>query len=478
MKKDWNKILAKHFSDHKRPQNRRDFLRFGIISFSATLISNNIAVQLSSMGRALAQSQGTAQLPIPFLVFDMAGGAGLPGNFLVGNKGGSEDLLSSYSMIGWDPKKSGYDSRFGVPMAKADISKVFQGITEEASPEAQANLKMTALCHASDDDTPTNPTSAALLVAKAQAAFGVGGLRINQPLGMTANFSGGNSGIPVEDVNFRAKFVTSIEDITSSVSYGKLFSDLLPNEVVKMNKALQKLSATQMKKLMNSDNNTQMQFFANKSYAELQAIGKTADSFGPRKNEIINAVYGLRGNNQNNPPANEFRNDIAAAIVMHVLKGQSAPGILTLGGCDYHDGSSTTGDGKDLIMGRQIGRAVEAAYRLQKPLMFQLLTDGGVRAVENDRAWAADDRLKSMSVIGYYNPKEAPQQLATQIGHYENGQVVNQEGIFAGAPADSAKRAAYVTAINYLTVNGQEKLVDELSSGLSRVDADKVKAFR
>src|SRR4051812_24064082 len=80
------------------------------------------------------------QPQVPTLIFDLAGGAALPGNFLVTKEDGS--WLQSYDTLGWDPRESGaVYTGFGLPMA-AKASQILQGMLRTMSTGAQAGLRL------------------------------------------------------------------------------------------------------------------------------------------------------------------------------------------------------------------------------------------------------------------------------------------------------------------------------------------------
>ena len=103
-------------SDHARPVTRRDFIRQGFISGAGTVLAPSIFGLLgSNPAHALSSDLEALKLPaecdiattgggkIPFICFDLAGGANFAGsNVLVGGPGGAQDLLSSagYSKMG------------------------------------------------------------------------------------------------------------------------------------------------------------------------------------------------------------------------------------------------------------------------------------------------------------------------------------------------------------------------------------------
>ena len=134
-----------------------------------------------------------------------------------------------------------------------------------------------------------------------------------------------------------------------------------------------------------------------------------------------------------------------------MLKGQSGPGVISIGGCDYHDGTQTAGDTKDREIGIEIGRAVEYAHKIQVPLMIQVITDGGIYPREGSRTWQGDSVDTCMSVVGYYRPDAAPKYIRQQVGAYTNTQGADQSTIVGANPLF----AAYGVFANYLQAAGR-----------------------
>ena len=87
-------------ADHPRPISRRDFLGQGFLTGMATLAAPTLLGLLGRPGAAGAQAAAECGLTagagmIPFLCFDLAGGANMSGsNVLVGGPGGQLDPLS------------------------------------------------------------------------------------------------------------------------------------------------------------------------------------------------------------------------------------------------------------------------------------------------------------------------------------------------------------------------------------------------
>ena len=428
-------------NDHPRPVTRRELLAQGFIGFSAMATMPTLAGLLSTRAMAM-ECGGAIESYLPFMVFDMAGGAALPANFLVGRQGGATDLLANYNLLGWDPRAAGaIDSRFGAPMA-ANASKVLAGILQTLSAPAQAKLRMGTFCHFARDDTSGNPLSSVSLVART----GYRGLVVPKGVGNRSSESGGNSDVVARDPALRPLSVTRVADILNSVSFGAAFTGMNAATITAMARGAMNVGTSQLGELPAGADADQLTELATCGYQ--QNLGYTQGTAGldPRNNAQIRGIYQI----QANAPDND-ETVVSAAIAMNVMTGNSGPGIFTVAGCDYHDGSQATGDAKDLSMGMQIGRAIEVANQMNKPFFFQLLTDGGCYAREGTRMWRGDSGDKCMTVIGYFDPNGPREQRRTQVGWYTEGQGAEQNTFIGAEPA----KVAYAVFANYLNVIGR-----------------------
>ena len=437
------------FADHAPPVTRRQFLSRGGFALSATLMAPTF---LSGVLKANAHDPASCAAAandnfIPMLVFDCNGGAALPGNFLVGGAGGPQDLLPSYNTLGWDPRAAGaLDTRFGLPMS-AKLSQILAGIIANASPAAQANFRMGSFCHASQDDSQINLTSALILALE----HGSSGSIVQRGLGLGGdrgtNLSGGNSSAVDQSSALQPVNVASVNDVLNAVSMGPALDTLSLASRRSLLQSVLNMSKEQLMAISGGSPGpfADQMFCAYQNAASYTDAGKALD---PRNDAAMSKIYAINGQT-----AADSGDLISAAIVMNVLKKQSGPGVITINGCDYHDGTQTAGDGIDLNIGVQIGRAIEAAYQLKTPLFVQIITDGGLFASTDTRNWGGDSGDKSMTVVGYYNPNAVPKLLkpaSPQIGSYNIGQGADQSTLIG---ADTGK-VAYASFANYLQVCG------------------------
>ena len=441
------------YPDHK-PVTRRQFLAQGFIGVSASLTLPGAAGL--GMTQAYLESCGAVDLPdnfLPFMVFDMAGGAALPANFLVGGQGGAEDLLASYDLLGWDPRaEAAVDAQFGLPMAT--VGGLYQGIVQNTSPEARANLRMGSLCHTALDDTSSNRLNANSLVLLA----GTRGQFLANGIGLRGSSSGGNSRAVIEEAALKPVQMNRIGDLAQSTSFG---GPAFANTGMSFLRALASggvgLSRAQVRDMVSAPGGDVLAELSRCAYERSLQFVEGVSGLDPREDAVAQGIYGINANT-----AETDENALSAAVAMNAIKGFSGPGTWTLGGCDYHDGTATTGDAKDLDMGVQIGRAVEFAHQSGRPFFFQLLTDGGCSNTRGTRIWRGDSGDKCMTVMGFYNPRGPAEMRRNQVGYYNSAQAAEPGTLIGG----DVTLAAYAVLANYLNCAGRLAEFGEVAPGI------------
>ena len=450
------KLNLDFLNQHKMPTTRRDFVSLGLALGGATLFTptlrNLLPLQIGENAWADDVQAGGA---IPMVVFDLAGGAALFANFLVGGKGGPTDLLPSYDLHGWNPRRDKINNQFGLPMADGGVSKILQGMKAAASAEALSFLRMSSLLHKGDVDTTNNAISAASLVTSA----GVRGKFISNSVGLRNSVSGGNSQFAKSSDDLRAYVVTNIGDISNAAGLSQAYKDRLnASGIKKLSALINRLSQAQAHKLLDRSITDEQLKFIDSKFESSQALMNNSIDGDPRKDAIFSAVYNVNANSTAND-----ENVLRAAAVRACLNGWSGPAVLTFSGCDYHDNTQTTGDNKDLEIGTHIGRVIESAYRLKTPVFIQIITDGGIYPNKGTRIWAGDTVDTCMSVMGYFNPNKAPElRAAPQIGAYTSGQGVDRSTLIG----DNPTLAAYAAFANYLSVSGRIAEFEKFAPGI------------
>lgn len=453
---------------HARPVTRRDFVSKGMALAGGFFLAPTVLRMM--MGEALAQDPLAPAATGPsYLIFDLAGGAGLPANFLVGGAGGAQDLLPSYSGLGWNPRAAGgLDSRFGLPMAGNNVGRILTGMLSAMSEQAQARTRLGSLLHVARDDTSQNPLSTLSLAT----AAGLAGSEIAKPLGLRQTESGGNSVSVREILQYKAYYVQNVNDVVNANGLSAVFQGFSAAAKAKLGTMIARLSNHQAEQVLGAPANADTLRLVQGNYTGASNRLITAAEVDPRVNPIFQQIYGIDAQSAIRAPE-----VLAATLVMNSLQKTSGPSVITIGGCDYHDGTQTTGDSKDAQIGLEIGRAVEAAHRMQVPLFFQVITDGGVYPREGARVWRGDNGEKCMTVVGFYNPTGAPQYrnaTSMQIGAYSAGQGADRSTLIGSSPA----LAAYAAFANYLNVAGRIGEFQTLAPGIfSREQLESVLVF-
>ncbi len=460
-KKQEKKTKGYQHEGHAKPVTRREFLSQGFIDLSTVVLMPSLLdivfqTHLAHAGELVCSGSSSAPGLVPYLTFDCAGGAALMGNFVPMDKGGN--LLPSYSRLGMGVQPT-LDAQFGAPMAGvkrgANASKILQGIIDTTTAQTRSGLRMGIIAHSGNSDSNDNLNNAAMHIAKA----GMVGSLIRSPIGTNNSRSGGNTDVGIYDPALKPLQIRNIADLQNALNYGPTLRNLPASQIRAIANATLKMSKAQADRFRGM---TLADQFANLEQCGLTKnvdFAGTVSGVDPRQNASFQSIYGIAANSNN-------RDSQIATIVMNVLNGTTGPGTITIGGCDYHTNDSATGEAKDAEIGREIGRAIQAAAALGKPLAFQILTDGGISSADGtgatttdaERVWTGDDNGKSMTVVGFFSPQGAARMVRNQVGYYTSGQSAARE-TFVGS---STQNVGHSVFLNYLALSKRMDLLEKV----------------
>ncbi len=500
------------YEDHGRPVTRRQFIQQGLLSGSATLLSGGVFGMFANPNQAraavapdldqLATDIGCilggvgAGLSLPFICFDLAGGANLAGsNVLVGKGGGQLDLLSTagYSKLGIPGDMLPGQNSAGVTLLNpsanddftnddfnlvfhADSSMLF-GIREKAS-AAIGNVDGCVIPARSDNDTANNPHNPLYALAMAGARGSVVDL-----VGSQNSDSGGNSISPPIYISpeFRPTKVDRPSDVTGLVDVGDLTAILGPGDVTAVMESITRLTHKKLK-LGTIDtglgNDAVIKDLVRCGYLKSADIANRFAGIpvDPMEDGEINQDNTASPNNTAIFTGTELANQSdfrkTASVMKMVVNGYAAGGCITLGGYDYHTGNRRVGENRDLLAGRCIGACIDYARRLNKPLMVYVFSDGSVdsNGVRDDTTntgageslvlggqgkgqWTGDNSSTACSFFLAFDPTGAPNLIGNrQIGRMDaDASVV----ISATPAANNVNLLVNMVMLNYMALNGQ-----------------------
>ncbi|WP_235015340.1 general secretion pathway protein GspF [Oceanicoccus sp. KOV_DT_Chl] len=405
--------------DHSKPKSRRDFLAQGFKLGGATMLGVSINSLLSSRAHALSSNlltdpdsytpTGTCDLnpaaggrKIPFICFDLAGGANISGsNVLVGGPGGQLDLLSAggYQKLGLpadlNPNPSSAADTFiddSLGLLFHSESAMLSGIKEKCSAATMAATNGAVIPSRSDNDTGNNPHNPMYGIYDAQARGG-----LVQLIGSEVSASGGNSMAPNSYMalypDIRPTKISSPSDAAGLVDVGSLnslFADSADTlAVMESMKRITDYKLGISDTLMTNDEALKQRLSCEYlRSADTYEKFDSPDKIDPSKDPLIVGASGIFGVDEFNGDR-EFRK--AASVMKLVIDGHAAAGTIEMGGYDYHTGDRNTGEGRDLRAGRCIGACIEYAMRRRTPLMLYVFSDGSV---------ASDGSIERMAGLG------------------------------------------------------------------------------
>jgi hypothetical protein len=497
-RQDWDTPLR--HADHRRPITRRDFVAQGFMSGSAFALGGGVLSLFSNPREALAALSGdlTPLLSnpcniatagagkIPFICFDLAGGANIAGsNVLVGKQGGQMDFLGTagYEKLGLpgDMVPGLTDPVSGLPYANTDFGLAFhsdsafkRGMERSMSPGRGANLNGAIIPARSDNDTGNNPHNPLYGIARAGADGSIVTLA-----GTENTDSGGNSMIPamMMDPELRPTKVDRPSDVTGLVDTGQLVGILGPDDATAVMESIYRISAQKMNTVDAGQTVSADAVIKDMVRCGYLKAADIADRFGatpldPADDPAIVGPAGIWSTAEFNDPGRDGREFRKTASVMKlVMNGFAGAACIEMGGYDYHGGARAEGEVKDERAGRCMGACIEYAARIGTPLMMYVFSDGSLSsngAIDNSPEgrgkgeWVSDNSSTAAAFFMVYNPNgravlrggtPAQQAMHQQIGYMDAGASVQRA---ATPAANNVNLLVNTVILNYMALHGEE----------------------
>ena len=511
--------------DHKRPVTRRDFVSQGFLSGTA-IASGGGVLSLFSNPRdahaALSQDLQNMLAPcgisvggagkIPFIAFDLAGGANIANsNVLIGQEGGQLDFVSTAGFektgLPGDMVPGLNDPVSGLPYANFDLGLGFhldsafrRGMLASIRPGLgiEANLNGAVIPARSDNDTGNNPHNPLYGIARA----GVNGQGANGSIltlaGSENSMSGGNSMIPamMADPELQPTKVDRPSDVVSLVDTGELVGILGPQDATAVMESVYRLTDQKMGVVT-----------ADMVVKDLMTCGyikaaDIADRFGatpldPGLDPMIVGPTGIFTDaefNDGGRDGREFRK--TASVMKLVMNGFAGAAVIEMGGYDYHGGARAEGEVKDFRAGRCMGACIDYAARIGVPLMMYVFSDGSLSSdgtIDNSvdgrgkGEWVSDNSSTAGSFFMVYNPYGqaalrgvTPEEQAQhqQIGWFDAGASVVRS---ATPMANNVNQLVNGVILNYMALHGEEGAFENVfpNHGLGDANSrDRLMAFQ
>jgi hypothetical protein len=482
-------------NSHRRPMTRRELIAQGFRAGGVTLAGGSLFSLLSpsamaSLSADIADkraqcgiaSQGAGK--IPFICFDLAGGANIAGsNVLVGQKGGQLDLLNAggYSKQGlpaaMTPASSTtnfIDQTLGLAF-HAD-SAMLRGIKTRVSVTTSANTNGAVIAARSENDTGNNPHNPMYGINKAGADGSLLTL-----IGSVNSDSGGNSMSPsmMMDPEARPTKIDNPNDVKGLIDVGDLVSLMSQQDTVSVMESMYRISDAKLKYVQTgTTRDAELKEMIRCGYIKSADI---ADRFGDPSSISVVADPNIVGPTGVFTQAefdtdSEFRK--TASVMKLVVNGYAGAGTITMGGFDYHTGDRVTGEMRDLRAGKCIGACLEYAARLNTPIMIYVFSDGSVfsngmidpnPAAGGKSQWTGDDQQTASAFFLVYNPTKRAVLLggtssdpatitAAQSTHQQLGYMRASGDVeTASSPAANNVNLLVETVIlNYMALHGEQ----------------------
>src|SRR6266513_1723763 len=431
--------------NHKRPVTRRDFVSAGLLSAPAVVMAPAWLAALLKPGNANALSTDIQALlaanqcnvpsaaaaisGVPFICFDLAGGANLVGSeVLVGVQGGQSNLLSAagYAKLGLPgtmlPTSSGFISNALGLLWHSD-GAILRGILSKATtPVTAAGTNGAVICALSQNDTGNNPHNPMYGIAKAGAKG-----KLLTLIGNQSTVSGGNSAAPTAliDPALQPTKISQPNDAVALVKSGSGTGDPLAVAILE----------------------------------SVTRISGGTTPYNPNATDPTAAFTGKLARPASSSAGVQFYTDPAADAN---LKNQvRCAYVKTANTADAFGSSSALDPTQDVNI---IGAVLEYAQRVGSPVMIYVFSDGSLSATSSidgstagrgKLGWQDDNQDTASTFFLVYSPRGRPQLLngaaSQQIGYFSaNGSVVPT----SSPAANAVNQLVQVVILNYMGLLG------------------------
>ena len=481
---------------HRRPVTRRQFLAQGFATGAAYVAMPTIFSLIGRVKAAQAQALdctlGGPSAGMPFIGFDLAGGANIAGsNVLVGRQGQLDELsLDGYRLLGlpeeFTPARLGpavFDNQFGILFHRD--SAMLRGMLRFTSAETRAATNGVVICARSNNDTGNNPHNPIYGINRAGATGA-----LLELVGTAPTDSGGNSIVPMTtfDPSKRPTKIDRPQDARGLVDTGELVNMLGQDGAGEVMTAMEQISKDKLAIMGEQFGTSEVVRCAYEQSRQLVVDFGDPDSVDPLQDPDIVPV------NPADPLApvpifadptlvantSEYRK--TASVMKLVIEGKAGAGTIEFGGYDYHDGTRATGERKDERAGEAIGMALEYAHRKNQDLMIYVFSDGSLSSngvVDNSvqgggkGIWQGDNESTAASLILVHGRDGRPplRNGTNQIGVFRSTGNV-ETGSAAGVAqqiSNSPESLSEVAVLNYLALHGREGELAAVMNNMSRL---------
>ena len=502
-------------TDHPRPVTRRELLAQGFMTGAAYTMGGVGSLFAGAAHAQLAPDVNDQRLnvcritdgagKIPFICFDLAGGANIANsNVLVGGQEGQQDFISTagYEKMGLPGDQvPGLQDANGNDFANFDLGLGFhfdsafrRGILSMLTPGNEAFINGAVIPARSDNDTGNNPHNPMYGIAMAGAKGSILTLA-----GSENTDSGGNSMLPqmLYNPDLRPTKVDRPSDVVNLVDTGELVGILSQADATAVMESIYRLSDakvgtvdTRLSQLVDDPMNPGQQITGDQLVKRAVNCGYVkaahiAEEFGgtpvdPLLDPMIAAddgtgIFTTAELTDGSRDAREFAK--TASIMKLVMNGFAGAGCVEMGGYDYHGGARAEGEVKDFRAGRCMGACLEYAARLGKPLMMYVFSDGSLSsngAIDNSQdgrgkgEWTSDNSSTAGSFFLVYNPGRRPTIIgadaAEQAIHQQIGAMDMGGSVMRGATpmANNVNLLVNSVILNYMALHNETAGFDNL----------------
>jgi len=444
-----NESIYKAFREvHGTPVTRREMLASGVIPFAASFAMPSWMQMFANAGVAKAQdlvcSKAGSSLPA-FIQIKVNGGFAAGMNFVANAAGGQ--MVQDFSKYGGGsdanlPLVTEFANKAQFYAQSQFLAGVRTGVGAMGLQTLSKAVFFGVPCRIGDD-SQVQKIGLIGAVTKANLAG-----QILPAMAIEATPTGLQATAAINPGSEPPLKVSRLEDISGSLGVSGILAGLTQTQKEKLFRTISSVTTAQtasLQGLNGAQTLSRLIQCANISNNGLIAGGNSLN-ITPLANAQFSTLWGLTANT-----ATSAQNFVFGSMVWNALNGNAGAVGLSMGGYDYHDGTRTSGDGKDNALGMVVGRTLQSMALLQKPGFIVVCTDGAVSSAISatpGQPWTSDGGGTSCIYAIYYDPARNVSINGFQVGQMTSKGVADESFITGGNP----ELAAGAVFLNYLAV--------------------------
>jgi hypothetical protein len=468
---------------HKTPVTRRDFISLGLLGATSSILAPSILSMLSSKvyaGDIVCPTQAAiGSSMLPFIVIDLAGGAPLCQDFMLGGRSGQMDLVAgpngdntkAYDVFGIPDAlnyyKAPFNDEFGIRFHRDSsfLAGLKTGVTNTALFGSIDGAVIPVVLGSDTDQNPINPVQAI-------AQLGRSGILV-PTVGTQGSKSGGNSAPAIGTTSplYTPTKINSQNDASAVMTGGTLVQSLGSAKADGLRRKIASMTSSKLDAFSSLAINDQLKSLVDCNYLSMADLPNKFNATTFFTDANLNTAFG--------------NNTSTAAVISKLLKeGAAGAATISLGGYDNHDNTASSMRNMNNQAGKLIGQIIRYFSLSNMGVVIAVISDGsmGTATIDATADTVTNGVVTTFGGGGFFsrpgdNDGTSMAAMLSYVPNKVRGDLVQMDGRQVGAVNSNGVDRTYLITSNnptntglnivyqYLLLHGMESTISKVTGG-------------